>query len=61
MALDESVEGLNMYESNGVETYMDPDLYSQLTESGTIQIDFIEDQYGRKGFTINTGSGGCCG
>jgi Fe-S cluster assembly iron-binding protein IscA len=62
MALDESIDGLEKLESNGITTYIDPNLYQQLSVSGDINIDYVDEPM-RKGFHIgfgSCGSGGGC-
>ncbi|MCP4634320.1 MAG: hypothetical protein GY855_15445 [candidate division Zixibacteria bacterium] len=61
MALEESVEGMQKFDSNGISTYINPELYEQVSNTGDINIDYVEDSWGSKGFTIATGtkSGNC--
>jgi len=60
MALDESVDGLEKLESNGITAYIDPRLKDQLGKFGDIQVDFITNQMGQSGYTIKIGEGGDC-
>ncbi len=52
MALEESNQGLEKLESNGINAYIDSGLYQMLTQRGNIYIDFVTDRYGGEGFTI---------
>lgn len=55
MALDESIDGLEKLESNGIQAYIDPKLREFLIQFGSINIDFvIHNEAG--GFTIRAGS-----
>ena len=65
MALEESIDGLEKIEANGVSAYIDPNLKAFLNQFGSINVDFIQREVGSSGFTIKVGSGdsGCssCG
>lgn len=52
MALEESTDGLERLESNGINAYIDSGLYGMLSQRGNIYIDFITDRYGGEGFSI---------
>lgn len=59
MALDESIDGLEKLESNGVAAYIDPGLKEFLNQFDAINVDFI--QRGQmSGFSVSVGSGGDC-
>ncbi len=66
LALDESIEGLEKIESNGIGAYIDPNLKTFLGNYGEIKIDYINQDFGPRGFIIRvgdtscgTGDGGC--
>ncbi len=59
MALDESVEGLEKLESNGITAYIDPRLKEHLVKYGEICVDYITNQMGQSGYTIKIGQGDC--
>ena len=59
MTLYESTDGLQEFESGGVNAYIDPKLYEQLEKIGDINIDFITNQTGQSGFRITVGNGDC--
>jgi hypothetical protein len=59
MALDESVDGLEKLESNGVEAYIEPGLKEFLAQFEQINVDYVS-QMGRSGFSISVGKGGGC-
>lgn len=61
MTLDESIEGLQKLESNGINAYIDNDLAGNLTTMGKINIDFVKPQFGRAGYTITVGEKKDCG
>ncbi len=67
MTLYESTENLQLFESAGVNAYMDPELYQQLEQVGDINVDLVTNQMGDSGFQIVVGkpedcsSGGCNG
>lgn len=62
MALDESVDGLDKLESNGVTAYIDPGLKDFLEQYGGINIDYVQRQFGGGGYTVSAGKpGGSCG
>jgi Fe-S cluster assembly iron-binding protein IscA len=65
MALEESVDGLDELESNGITAYIDPNLKNFLTQFGQINVDYISNGPGNSGFTIKAGTGspdcGSCG
>lgn len=53
MTLDESIDGKEKMEANGITAYVDPGLQGSLKQFGsTIAIDFVSDPDGRSGFTI---------
>ncbi len=59
MTLYESTEGLEKYESAGIEAYMDPRVYAELGKLGDINVDFVTNQFGQSGFKIAVGNGDC--
>jgi Fe-S cluster assembly iron-binding protein IscA len=65
MALEESVDGLEEIESNGVTAYVDPNLKSFLNQFGQVNVDYVDNGLGSRGFTVRVGTGesGCssCG
>jgi hypothetical protein len=61
MALDESVNGLEKLESNGIEAYIDPGLIEFLKQYGDITVDFVEREVGKGGYLVKVGKGGDCG
>jgi len=61
MTLDESIEGLQKLESNGINAYIDNNLASSLASMGKINIDFVKPQFGRAGYTITVGEKKDCG
>lgn len=65
MALEESVDGLQKLEANGIVTYIDGDLLEQISLRGAIYIDFGTDRFGTTGFSIAikrnaNDPAGCC-
>jgi hypothetical protein len=61
LALDESVNGLEKLESNGVEAYIDSGLKEFLTQYGEINIDFAERSVGGGGYLVSVGKESNCG
>jgi len=59
MTLDESIDGLKKFESDGIDFYLEPKLVEFLTEQGKINIDFVSHQ-GRQGYRITVGNGDGC-
>ena len=70
MTLEESVDGLEKLESNGVTAWIDPRVNEYLSKLGGMSIDFVDDGT-RRGYVVTTGNpdgeskncgGGCsCG
>lgn len=66
MALEESVDGLEKLESNGITAYIDPALKEFASGRGTINIDYVSYPGGRGGYMVTLGdqqgcsSGNCC-
>lgn len=58
MTLDESTEGLELLESNGIQAYIDPKLKEYISQIGDIKIDFITNEQG-SGYTIKVGEVDC--
>ncbi len=65
MALEESIDGMEKLESNGVTAWIDSKLKTFLVQAGKITVDYREDPTGRGGYVLTTGdqdcSGGCSG
>ena len=61
MALDESTDGLEKIDSNGIIVYMDPRLKEHLVKFGEIKVDYITNPTGQSGYSISIGNGGDCG
>ena len=62
LALDESVDGLEKLESNGITAYIDPGLKEFLTQYGEINVDYVKRQFDG-GYVVSAGkpSAGSCG
>ncbi len=60
MALDESTDGLENLEANGISAYIDPKLHVELKKIGDINIDYVV-QPGGAGYTIRAGEPSDCG
>ena len=63
MALEESIDGLEKLESNGVTAWIDPRVNEYVDKLGDINIDFIDDGT-RRGFVMTAGKssdGSGCG
>lgn len=58
MALDESTDGLEKMESNGINAFIDPKLNEYIAKIGDIKIDFINNEHGA-GYTIKVGEVDC--
>jgi hypothetical protein len=63
MALDESTDGLEKLDSNGITAYIDPALSKELSKLGDIQVDYIINEFGQSGYTVRVGEPGtgCAG
>ena len=67
MALDESIEGLEKLESDGLTAYIDPNLLEYVRQMGQIYIDTVDRPGQRTAYTIMIGdadgscSSGSCG
>lgn len=59
MALEESIEGLEMIESNNITAYIEPKLKEYLTQLGKVTIDYASSAMGG-GYRIMIGEGGDC-
>jgi len=57
MALDESIDGLEKMESNGVEAYIDPGLKEFLQQFEGISVDYVQ-RGNMAGFAVSVGQGG---
>lgn len=53
MALEESVEGLEKLESNGISAHIESGLYELISQRGNIYVEFISDGRGGKGFKVS--------
>ena len=69
MTLEESIDGLEKLESNGVTAWIDPRVNEYIAQLGGINVDFIDDGT-RRGYVLTAGKapeggnncGGCsCG
>ncbi|MBD3403915.1 hypothetical protein GF420_13565 [candidate division GN15 bacterium] len=60
LALDESVDGLEKLENNGVATYIEPGLKEFLSQFEGVLIDHVT-MGGRSGFIVKVGGAGECG
>ena len=61
MALEESIEGMEKLESNGITTWIDAKLLSLLSTLNKVTIDFRKDDLGGGGYTITAGEHNCSG
>ncbi|MGB5107200.1 MAG: hypothetical protein WBP29_06015 [Candidatus Zixiibacteriota bacterium] len=52
MTLEESVDGLEKLESNGITAYIESGLYETISQRGNIYVEFVTDKFGGKGFSI---------
>ena len=66
MTLDESIDGKEKLESNGITAYVDTGLVGSLKQlASTIEVDFISNPNGQSGFSVravggnNDACGGC--
>jgi len=59
MALEESIEGLEKLESNGVAAYIDKGLNEYLKNVGNINIDYIASESGPSGYRVSIGEKSC--
>jgi len=59
MALDESIDGLKEFKSNGVSAYLDPNLAEFLDKNGGAKVDFITNPMGQNGYSIKVGNSSC--
>ena len=57
MALDEPGDTDLSFEQNDMTFVMAPDVESIVSQSGGLNIDYVDDGY-RKGYTVNLGTGG---
>ena len=62
LALDESVDGLEQLESNGISAWIDPGLKEFLSQYGEINVDYVERDIGPGGYVVSVGKPGAnCG
>ncbi len=59
LALEESTDGMEKLESNGITAYVDPNLKQMLKQFGGVVIDYISNAYQGSGFSIRVGNSGC--
>lgn len=59
MALEESIEGMEKLESNGITAWVDEKLMSFLTTVSKVTIDFRRDNLGGGGYIITAGEHNC--
>ena len=52
MALEESTEGLEELEANGITAYIDPSLHLSVSQRGNIYIDYGTDRFGMTGYSV---------
>jgi hypothetical protein len=57
MTLEESIDGLDRLESNGVIAWIDPKVNAYVAQLGDINIDFVDDG-SRRGYVLTTGKSG---
>lgn len=60
LALDESKEGMEAIESNGIKAFIDAELKEMVTRLGSINIDYVSPQFGQGGYTITVGDKSGC-
>jgi Fe-S cluster assembly iron-binding protein IscA len=60
MTLDESTDGLDKVDKNGLSFFLDPNLVAFLKQHGDVNIDFVQSA-NRGGFMIRVGSDDCSG
>lgn len=58
MGLEDTTEGLEKLESNGIQAYLDPKLNDYLKAIGDIKIDYVSSNQG-EGYTIKVGDMSC--
>ena len=64
MALEESIDGMEKLESNGITAWIDSKLKGFVAQLGKITVDYRKDAVGGGGYVLTTGdgcSGGCEG
>jgi len=63
MTLDESNDGLEKLDSNGITAYIDAKLLAELNRVGDINVDFITNEAGQSGYSVRIGDpgAGCAG
>ena len=60
MTLDESVDGLERLESEGLTAYIDPNLLEYVRQMGEIYIDSVDRPGRRTAYSIMIGGAGGC-
>ena len=62
MALEESVDGMEKIESNGISAYLETSLKEYVAQLGKITVDYRKNAMGQGGYSITLGDGdGGCG
>ena len=65
MALEESIDGMEKLQSNGITAWIDTKLKTFLVQQGKITVDYRRDDFGGGGYILTAGdkdcSGGCSG
>jgi len=59
LALEESVDGLEKLESNGIAAYIEQGLNEYLKNIGNINIDYISNDPGPGGYRVTIGEKSC--
>lgn len=59
MALEESIEGMEKLESNGVVAYVESGLLTLVKKLGKISVDYRSNPAGGGGYVVTVGEGGC--
>ncbi len=52
MTLDESIENLETYKSNGLDIYLEEGLDYLIRRFGKISVDYIKPSFGNAGFSV---------
>ena len=54
LALDEPDQNYTLYQSQGIDVYIHPDLDGQLQPFGGVLIDFVDNGPAQRGFVVGT-------